>query len=79
MIAEYTYVGDRHTSPLYKSQPCIAVRRPDGKCIRGRNGNMLVEFATGTAVVMARMLRKVKPNKETAAQECDATKLNQGA
>lgn len=24
--------------------PCRAVRRLDGKCIRGRNGNMLVEF-----------------------------------
>ena len=35
--------------------------RPDGKCIRGKNGNMLVEFETGEkVVVLGRLLRKAK-------------------
>lgn len=58
--AEYIYLGDRHTDPAYKGQPCAAVRR-NGKCIRGRNGNMLVRFSDGRVVnVVARLLRKVK-------------------
>lgn len=41
---EYIYLGDRLTRPELRRMPCRAVRRSDGKCIRGRNGNMLVEF-----------------------------------
>lgn len=55
---EYTYLGDRHTSTAFKGQPCSAVRRPDGKCIRGRNGSMLVCFWGVNVVVLARLLRK---------------------
>lgn len=40
----YIYLGDRLTRPELRRMPCRAVRRLDGKCIRGRNGNMLVEF-----------------------------------
>jgi hypothetical protein len=59
---EYTYLGDRLTAPRFKGQPCRAVRRKDGKCIRGKNGSMLVMFAGGeTAVVIGRLLRKIKP------------------
>lgn len=58
---DYMYLGDRSTDPKYKGQPCNAVRRPDGKCIRGRNGNMLVEFEDGLkSVIVARLLRKIK-------------------
>ena len=58
---EYIYLGDRLTRPELKKQACKAVRRPDGKCIRGKNGNMLVEFETGEkVVVLGRLLRRQK-------------------
>jgi hypothetical protein len=57
----YRYQGDRLTDPKYKGQCCEAVRRADGKCIRGRNGNMLVRFGDTLVVVLARQLRKVQP------------------
>lgn len=57
---EYTYLGDRLTDARFKNQPCKAVRRTDGKCIRGANGSMLVRFENGqTHVVIGRRLRKV--------------------
>jgi len=60
-MAEYTYWGDGLTAPHLKGQPCNAVRRADGRCIRGANSNMLVEFETqGRHVVLARQLRKTK-------------------
>lgn len=59
-MSNYTYTGDRFTDPELKGQPCTAVRRPDGKCIRGKNGNMLVEFEGYKVVVVARLLRKLK-------------------
>jgi hypothetical protein len=59
---EYTYLGDRLTAPEHKGRLCTAVRRPDGKCIRGKNGNMLIRWENGeTCVVIARLLRKIKP------------------
>jgi len=58
---EYTYLGDRHTDDALKKKPCAAVRR-NGKCIRGRNGSMLVQFEDGKqGVVIGRLLRKIKP------------------
>jgi hypothetical protein len=61
-LMEYSYLGDRNTDPLYKKMPCSAIRNAKGKCIRGRNGNMLVLFSDGRkAVVVARLLRKLKP------------------
>ena len=59
----YIYHGDKMTSPEFKKQKCIAVRRVyDGKCIRGRNGNFLVRFIDSgkMVVVLGRLLRKVK-------------------
>lgn len=57
----YKYLGDRFTDSKLKGKECDAVRRPDGKCIRGKNGSMLVKFVTGeTVVVIGRMLRKIK-------------------
>ena len=58
---EYMYLGDRITDSLLKGNRCKAVRRADGKCIRGVNGSMLVEFTDLQlrAVVIARLLRKI--------------------
>lgn len=57
-MTTYTYLGDRFTDPAYKGKTCTAVRRSDGKCIRGANGNMLVSFDGVKVVVLARLLRK---------------------
>lgn len=57
---EYIYKGDRFTDPELKGKSCKAVRRQDGKCIRGKNGNMLVEFDSVQVNVIARQLRKIK-------------------
>jgi hypothetical protein len=60
MAQRYTYQGDRLTAPALKNQSCRAVLNDRGKCIRGRNSNMLVEFETqGRHVVLARLLRKI--------------------
>lgn len=57
---EYKYLGDRHTDHLYKGKSCKAIRNDNNKCIRGKNGNMLVQFENGCAVVViARLLRKL--------------------
>lgn len=56
----YKYLGDRFTDEKYKGANCSAVRRPDGKCIRGKNGSMLVEFNGVKVNVIARLLRKIK-------------------
>lgn len=66
MTEKYKYLGDRISDPQYKGRTCEAVRRKDGKCIRGKNGSMLVKFSTGeTAVVIARLLRKIKDDMFT--------------
>lgn len=59
MMSDYIYKGDRLTDKPYKASPCKAIRRRDGKCIRGRNGNMLVDFNGHKVVVLARQLRKM--------------------
>jgi hypothetical protein len=58
---QYRYMGDRITDTSLKGNTCSAVRRPDGKCIRGPNGSMLVEFTNPRlkAVVIGRLLRKI--------------------
>jgi hypothetical protein len=56
----YLYLGDRLTDPKYKNKICKAVLRSDGKCIRGKNGNMLVIFKEKKVIVLARLLRKQK-------------------
>lgn len=66
---KYTYIGDRHTDPHLKGMTCEAVRNDSGKCIRGKNGNMLVRFYNGnTCVVVARLLRKL-PDAVIAYQD----------
>lgn len=61
-MTDYIYLGDRHTDPGLRRMPCSAVRRSDGKCIRGRNGSMLVVDTQGRQhIVIGRLLRKVKP------------------
>jgi hypothetical protein len=59
-MSDYRYIGDRNTDPALKGKECSAVRRPDGKCIRGRNGSMLVEFEGQKMVIVGRLLRKLK-------------------
>jgi hypothetical protein len=58
MKRTYTYRGDRMTDPELKGQECDAIVRPDGKCIRGKNSNMLISFNGKPVVVLARQLRK---------------------
>lgn len=66
----YTYLGDRMSDPTLKNQPCAAVLRADGRCIRGKNGSMLVIFDSGrTAVVIGRLLRKAFPEMEKVVQK----------
>lgn len=56
----YRYNGDRFTDPELKAQVCHAIHTKTNKCIRGKNGNMLVKFRSGrVAVVLARQLRKI--------------------
>lgn len=55
----YLYRGDRYTDEKYKLQPCLPVLSSAGKCIRGRNGNMLVSFQSGSCIVLARQLRRL--------------------
>ena len=54
----YKYLGDRNTNQEYKGLSCYAVKNKSGKCIRGRNGNMLVNINGKNTVVVARLLRK---------------------
>ena len=57
---EYVYLGDRNTDEGLRKQFCSAVRR-NGKCIRGKNGSMLVEFEDGKQrIIIGRLLRKIK-------------------
>ncbi|QMW06337.1 hypothetical protein [Spirosoma foliorum] len=59
-MKRYQYLGDRMTDPTLKDQSCTAVLQENGKCIRGKNGNMLVVFDSGrTANVIGRLLRKL--------------------
>jgi hypothetical protein len=55
----YIYRGDRYTDVKYKMQPCQPVLTSTGKCIRGKNGNMLVSFQSGICNVLARQLRRL--------------------
>lgn len=57
---EYIYNGDRFTDVSLKGKGCNAVRRQNGKCIRGKNGNMLVDFDGVLVNVIGRQLRKHK-------------------
>ncbi|MHA4842941.1 hypothetical protein ACX0G7_02195 [Flavitalea antarctica] len=57
---KYIYLGDRNTVSDLKGKACIAVRRDDGKCIRGKNGSMLVSFEGVRHNIPARLLRKLK-------------------
>jgi len=58
---EYYYLGDKQTAPELRKAKCNAVRRENGKCIRGKNGSMLVSFENGKKhVIIGRLLRKIK-------------------
>jgi hypothetical protein len=55
----YIYRGDRLTDIQYKMQPCLPVLSSTGKCIRGKNGNMIVSFQSVSCNVLARQLRRI--------------------
>ncbi|MFC2126637.1 hypothetical protein ACFLU5_17755 [Bacteroidota bacterium] len=59
---DYVYQADKIAEVMdspYIMMPCNAVKRKDGKCIRGKNANMLVEFEDGfRVVVLGRRLKK---------------------
>lgn len=56
----HVYRGDRWTAPDLKNRPVTLARRPDGKAIRGRNGNILMVTADGrTFVGVGRRLNKI--------------------
>lgn len=58
---EYKYLGDKFTDTKLRGKKCRAIRNVDGKCLRGKNGSMLVSFDGTPVIVIARLLRKVKP------------------
>lgn len=60
MEKEYNYLGDRLTDPCLVGQQCRAILRENGKCIRSKNGSMLVSFNGKVVIVLARRLRKIK-------------------
>jgi hypothetical protein len=62
-VADYKYIGDRFTGCEFKGKECSAIRRKDGKCIRGKNGSMLVMFENKPVVVIGRLLRKIKTDQ----------------
>lgn len=62
-MSDYIYLGDRFTAPEYRRAECDAIRREDGKCIRGKNGSMLVAFNGKPVVIVGRLLRKVRTDK----------------
>jgi hypothetical protein len=57
----YKYLGSRTTRPELIGATCQWIRDTRGKCVRGRNGNALVQFVDSgeICVVLARRLRKV--------------------
>jgi hypothetical protein len=59
---DYTYRGDKLTDPELKGKECHGMLNQKFKCIRGKNGNMLVWFpeAQRHVVVLARQLRICK-------------------
>ena len=50
-MMRYTYHVNRLTAPELRGMQCDPVRRADGKCIRGRNGSMLVRDAAGEKAI----------------------------
>ncbi len=60
MVRTYIYLGDKLTDLVLKKQVCEAVV-VNQKCVRGKNGNMLVFFphVNKRVNVLGRLLRKL--------------------
>jgi hypothetical protein len=73
---DYYYLGDTLTAAKYKNARCAAVRRAlTKKCIRGKNGTMLVIFENGErATVIARRLIKIEKYELRLQKKHDAHK-----
>ena len=55
----YRYLGDKLTRAELKGATCEAIKI-NGRCVRGKNSTMLVQFENGLRVtVLARLLRKI--------------------
>lgn len=74
----YRYRGDKWTDPQLKGMNCWAVKVPAkphqmdsrDRCVRGRNGNMLVVDSTGRRhVVVGRQLRKDADGQAVQSQD----------
>ena len=69
VYSKYVYLGDKWTDSSLKGQAVNLVRRLDGKSIRGRNGNVLMEAADGRVFVgVGRRLRISGPSGEPGGQ-----------
>jgi hypothetical protein len=58
-VTTYKFRGDKFSDAAWKENICRAVLDKRGKCIRGKNGNMLVNFNGKKVVVPSRQLRKL--------------------
>jgi hypothetical protein len=57
---DYVYLGDKNTDSGLRKKFCSAVRK-NGKCVRGKNGSMLVVFEDGKErIVAGRLLPKIQ-------------------
>jgi hypothetical protein len=74
----YRYRGDKLTRPDLKGAFCDAVKDERGKCVRGKNGAMLVRFENGeTHVILGRQLRHLEREREReAARDALAPKVS---
>jgi hypothetical protein len=55
----YKYHGDKLTDQKHKGKVCTLPKRANGKCFRGKNGNMLADFNGELVNIIGRCLRKV--------------------
>jgi len=57
----YIYHGDRLTDESFKSIPCQAILRPDGRCITSKKNTMLLRRESDGMpfIGLRRMLRKI--------------------
>jgi hypothetical protein len=59
-MTTYIYLGDKYTDESIKGSYCTAVKDHRDKCIRGKNGSILVDFSGDKHIVIAKRLRKIK-------------------
>ena len=55
----YKYKGDKLTDPKFKGAICTFPKKANGKCFRGKNGNMIADFNGELVNIVGRLLRKI--------------------